>query len=94
MTTTTTFKPIGRLDTTTSGTTEKELLALLTGDVNSIDMDMSSLAYISSAGLRVLLVVAKAAKARGGTLVLTGIKPAILEVLKISGFDRIIAIQT
>jgi anti-anti-sigma regulatory factor len=40
-----------------------------------------------------LLVVAKAAKARGGKLVLTAPKPAILEVIKISGFDRIINVQ-
>ncbi len=89
----TTYKTIGRLDATTSGATEKELLALLVGEVDSINIDMSELDYVSSAGLRVLLVVAKAAKAKGGKLVLFSLKPAILEVIKISGFDRIIAIQ-
>jgi anti-anti-sigma regulatory factor len=38
------------------------------------------------------LVAAKAAKAKGGKIVLHGPKPTILEVFKISGFDRIIAI--
>jgi len=92
--TTTTYKTIGRLDATTSGAIEKELFALLVGEVDSINIDMSELNYVSSAGLRVLLVIAKAAKAKGGKLVLFSLKPAILEVIKISGFDRIIAIQT
>ena len=93
MNTSSTYKAAGRLDATTAGATEKALLALLVDDVNSITMDLSELDYVSSAGLRVLLVVAKAAKARGGKLVLTAPKPAILEVIKISGFDRIISIQ-
>ncbi len=93
MNTSSTYKAAGRLDATTAGATEKALLALLVDDVNSISMDLSALDYVSSAGLRVMLVVAKAAKAKGGKLVLTGPKPAILEVIKISGFDRIITVQ-
>ena len=93
MNTSVTYRSTGRLDTTTAGAAEKALLALLVDDVNSINMDLSELDYVSSAGLRVLLVVAKAAKARGGKLTLIAPKPAILEVIKISGFDRIISIQ-
>lgn len=93
MNTCTTYKVAGRLDATTAGATEKDLLGLLVDDVNSITLDLSSLDYVSSAGLRVLLVIAKAAKAKGGKLVLTSPKPAILEVIKISGFDRIITVQ-
>ena len=89
MSTSTTFALNGRLDGTTSTTTEKDLLALLSGDINTIDIDISNLDYLSSAGLRVLLVAAK-----GGKIVLHGPKPTILEVFKISGFDRIIAIAT
>jgi anti-anti-sigma factor len=94
MNTSATYKSTGRLDTTTAAATEKALLALLVDDVNSITLDLSELDYVSSAGLRVLLVVAKAAKAKGGKLVLSSPRPAILEVIKISGFDRIINIQT
>lgn len=93
MTTTATYKAIGRLDTTTASAVEKNLLALFVNDVHSIDMDMSELDYVSSAGLRVLLVVAKAAKAKGGKLQVQSLKPPILEVIKISGFDRIITVQ-
>lgn len=93
MSTSVTYKSTGRLDTTTAAAAEKALLALLVDGVDSINMDLSELDYVSSAGLRVLLVVAKAAKAKGGKLILLAPKPAILEVIKISGFDRIIHIQ-
>lgn len=72
---------------------EKALQALLVDGVDSIDIDLSGLDYVSSAGLRVLLVTAKAAKAKGGKVTLLSPKPATLEVLRISGFDKIIAIQ-
>ena len=64
------------------------------GDVDSIDIDLSELDYVSSAGLRVLLVAAKAAKAKGGKVTLLAPKPATLEVLKISGFDKIFDIRS
>jgi anti-anti-sigma regulatory factor len=43
--------------------------------------------------LRVLLVAAKAAKMKGGMLTVRAPKPTILEVIKISGFDRILDVQ-
>ena len=92
MSTSKTYTLRGRLDGTTSAATEQALLALLDEDEVTLDVQLSELDYVSSAGLRILLVVAKAAKARKGKLVLHAPKPAIFEVFKISGFDRIIAI--
>ena len=89
----TSYKLAGRLDGASSASHEKALQSLLVGDVDSIDIDLSELDYVSSAGLRVLLVAAKAAKAKGGKVTLLSPKPSTLEVLKISGFDKIIAIQ-
>jgi len=66
---------------------------LLVDDVNTLNIDLSELDYVSSAGLRVLLVAAKAAKGKGGKVVLLSPKPAILEVLKISGFDKILDVR-
>ncbi|MEY2954229.1 MAG: anti-anti-sigma regulatory factor [Pseudomonadota bacterium] len=87
-----TFKPTGRLDGVTAGDAEKQLLNLLAGGAQNVTVNLSELDYVSSAGLRVLLIAAKAAKAKGGSIVLSAPKPSVLEVLKISGFDRIIAI--
>jgi anti-anti-sigma factor len=87
------YKLAGRLDGASSPAHEKALQELLVGDINSIDIDLSELDYVSSAGLRVLLVAAKAAKAKGGKVTLLSPKPATVEVLKISGFDKIIPIK-
>jgi anti-anti-sigma factor len=88
-----TYKLAGRLDGTSSPTHEKALKELLVGDIISLDIDLSELDYVSSAGLRVLLVAAKAAKARGGKLTLVSPKTSTIDVLKISGFDKIIPIR-
>lgn len=93
MSTVAAYKPVGRLDGANAAVHEQALLALLTGDVNAVTIDLSELDYVSSAGLRVLLVTAKATKARGGVVSLKSPKPAILEVLRISGFDKILQVQ-
>ena len=56
-------------------------------------VDFSRLDFISSSGMRVLLIAAKALKAGEGTLVLCAMKNHIEEVFRISGFDRIIPIK-
>ena len=56
-------------------------------------VDFSRLDFISSSGMRVLLIAAKALKAGEGTLVLCAMKNHIEEVFRISGFDRIIPIE-
>jgi anti-anti-sigma factor len=93
MTTVAAYKLVGRLDGANAAVHEQALLALLTGDVNAVTIDLSELNYVSSAGLRVLLVTAKATKARGGVVSLKSPKPAILDVLRISGFDKILQVQ-
>ena len=92
MTDTTTYTAKGRLDATNAATVETELLALLGSGGGQLQLDLAGLDYISSAGLRVLLVVAKAAKAKGGKLSLRAPQPQVLEVIRISGFDRILPI--
>ena len=54
--------------------------------------DFSELDYISSAGLRVVLVAAKRLKPLGGKLAVYGMQPQVKEVFEISGFLRILEI--
>lgn len=49
-------------------------------------LDLSGVDYISSAGLRVLMLARKQAKAQGGTLVVTGLTPVVKEIFEISRF--------
>ena len=52
----------GRLDSVTSSELEKEILSQLQSGENNLLIDFAGLDYISSAGLRVLLMAAKKAK--------------------------------
>ena len=88
-----TYKLAGRLDGASSPMHEKALKELLVGDIISLDIELSELEYVSSAGLRVLLVAAKAAKAKGGKLTLVSPNASTIGVIKISGFDKIIPIR-
>ena len=81
----TNYKIAGRLDSTTSSAHRLAIQELLSGDVESIDLDLSGLVYVSSAGLQVLLLAAKAAKQKGVGLSLIDAKPQVLEVLRLTG---------
>lgn len=87
------FSPAGRLDSNNSAAFEKEILAALDAGENQILLDFSDLAYISSAGLRVVLLTAKKTKASGGKLVLCNLNESINEVFIVSGFNSILDIQ-
>jgi anti-anti-sigma factor len=80
----------GRLDTTTSADAEKKLLELFQANGSKAAIDCSALDYISSAGLRVILMVAKKARQGQGKMVLFGLQPNVREVFEISGFLRIL----
>lgn len=75
----------GRLDTVTAPELEKAIAALLP-QIDSLVLDMSSLEYISSAGLRVILKAYKALAPKNG-LKLTGVQEAVKEVFDITGFS-------
>ena len=79
----------GRLDGVTSGGVEQELLKLLNGPTRQVVVDLAGLDYISSVGLRVLLLLAKRLKPLGGQAVVCAMQPAIHQVFDIAGFANI-----
>lgn len=84
------FAPTGRIDGTNANAVEAELKAILEASGPNLILDLSGISYLSSAGLRVVLVAAKSTRASGGKVVLAGPRPAISEIFKMSGFDRIL----
>ena len=58
----------------------------------SLILDLENLAYISSAGLRAILLITKSVKAKGANIALCTLPNQIEEVFNISGFDKIIPI--
>src|SRR5262245_20211071 len=65
----------GRLDATTSPQLQEKLLAALAGGEKHFAIDCAKLEYISSAGLRVLLLVTKQLRTVSGKMVLYALKP-------------------
>jgi anti-sigma B factor antagonist len=57
-------------------------------------IDCAGLDYVSSAGLRVFLLAARASQRAGLAFALCALKPAVREVFDVSGFSRIIAVVT
>ena len=76
----------GRLDGITSPQLEQEILRLCEEGCHRLVFEMDALEYVSSAGLRVLLLAVKKTRAAGGRVALYGVGSAIREVLEISGF--------
>ncbi len=83
----------GRLESSTASSFEQDVNEKAASNTGPLLIDMSNLAYISSAGLRAILLLTKAAQSKGVKLVLCSLPPQIEEVFKISGFDRIITIH-
>ena len=82
----------GRLDSSAASAAEEQLSAALVGAPPRVAIDMSGLAYISSAGLRVLLVLAKKVQQQKGKVALGGLAANVREVFSATGFDSIFTI--
>ena len=81
----------GRLDTVTAPELEKALVELIP-DLTELKLDFTDLDYISSAGLRVLLAAQKAMN-KQGSMTLTHVNEAVMEILEVTGFTDILTIQ-
>lgn len=84
--------PLARVDSSTAKQFETKVLAVMSSGAQRIVVDFSQLDYISSAGLRVVLVGAKMARAPR-KFVLCGMKPNIREIFDVSGFSKILSIH-
>ncbi|MCA1907221.1 MAG: STAS domain-containing protein [Magnetospirillum sp.] len=83
--------PVARVDSATAKAFEGRVLAAVNTSATKIIIDFSELDYISSAGLRVVLVGAKMTRAPR-KFALCGMKPHIREIFDVSGFARILTI--
>ncbi|MCF7793534.1 MAG: STAS domain-containing protein [Candidatus Cloacimonetes bacterium] len=77
---------IGRLDATTATELEGELIPVIQKDRTKIILDFTGLEYISSAGLRVLLLAMKTTKKVAGELIICNMEDHIKEIFDIAGF--------
>ncbi len=87
------YKLTGRVDGTNADHYDLEISDLLKSADQSFSIDLSALTYISSMGLRVFLKTAKALKEQNKKLILSKPNSEILDLLLMSGFDKIIEIE-
>lgn len=85
--------PAGRIDSGNARAFESLVTERISAGEHRIIVDFSRLDFISSSGLRVLLIAAKTLKIHKGAIALCSMKDHIKEVFQISGFDRIIPIR-
>lgn len=82
----------GRLDIATSPEFEKNCAAFIEQGQQKIILDFANLEYISSAGLRSILAIAKKLKSGGGGLCLCALTGLVREVFDLSGFDNFLPV--
>ena len=81
----------GRADTVSSPEFQEKLLPAF-DEAKEITVDFTELAYISSAGLRVMLMGQKTAKAKGASMAITGVSKEIMRVFEMTGLLDILTV--
>ena len=87
-----TVKLEGKLDTVTAPELERAQKDELPAG-GELVFDFSSLEYISSAGLRVLLSAQKSMTVTGGSMKVTGVNDLVNEVFEVTGFSEILTVE-
>ncbi|MDF1722853.1 MAG: STAS domain-containing protein [Minwuia sp.] len=82
----------GRIDQSSAGDFQKELMTQVEtaiGTEKQVVVDLSKVDYISSVGLRALMVANKQAKPKGVTIRIASMQEVVKEVFTISHFDKV-----
>lgn len=75
----------GSIDSKTAPELQQKIMDV-TADANDIVIDLSKVPFVSSAGLRVLLMVYRQIKSKNGKVILTGVSDEIKDVMSMTGF--------
>ena len=82
----------GRIDTITSPQLQEALLNAFQKKKDVV-VDFVNVSYISSAGLRALLIGQKTAASKGGSMKITNVSPSVKEIFEVTGFETILTIE-
>lgn len=83
----------GRLDTLTSGKLGEEFEKIFQGEKTNLVLDFGELEYISSAGLRVLLMAQKKINSLNAAMKIINANESVREVFEMTGFSSILSIE-
>lgn len=84
----------GRLDVLTTPDLEKQVFNFIDRGQHRLLLDFSSVDYISSAGMRMLLSMTKKLKNVSGQMVLFAPANNVMDVFRMSGFDHVLQISS
>ena len=84
---------VGRLDVA-SASRLQDFATALPGVIESLAVDCAQLEYVSSAGLRALLIAHKRAMRDGSPLVLENVASTVREVLDMTGFSKVFEVRS
>jgi anti-anti-sigma factor len=84
--------PVGRINNDTSPEFQNRLLGCVGLDGAAVLVDLSRVEYISSAGLRALMMASKQSKAVKGRLAVAGLTPVVKEIFTISRFSYVVTV--
>ena len=89
----TVLKASGRLDQDASAGFQARLVGLIEATAGAkVALDFAGLDYISSVGLRALMVAAKKSKAGGGAIAVAALTPVVREIFDISRFNFVVPV--
>src|SRR5688572_24300065 len=83
------IRSAGRLDATTSHEVFERCSKIIAASARSLTLNCTDLAFLSSSGLRTLLLVAKQLQVRGGRAAIFGEQDVVREVFDLSGFSAL-----
>jgi serine/threonine-protein kinase RsbW len=83
----------GRVDAVTAPQLNREVHEQINAGARHILLDLAEVTFLSSSGLRALLLIRKELMTLGGELRLAGLQPQVLEVFTITGFTQVFAIH-
>jgi anti-anti-sigma factor len=84
---------VGPVDSDTASQLQQSLLGAVESHTGAVELDLAKVPYMSSAGLRVLMLAAKALQKRGGRLRLANVPVQTYNVLNLAGFTSFIDIK-
>jgi len=88
--------PVGRIDHRSAAALEAFLSPLvqrLAAAKEALVLDFTGVDYISSVGLRALMIASKQMRGAGGRIAVTSLQPVVAEIFSISRFDRVIDVH-
>jgi anti-sigma B factor antagonist/stage II sporulation protein AA (anti-sigma F factor antagonist) len=87
------LRPVGRLDSSSAPELERVVIEHLGQGTKQLMFDLSDMDYVSSAGLRVILLAGKKLRTAQGKLVLVGLREMVREVFEMSGFMSLFPVE-